>query len=140
MIKELFDEAKQGPIEDIDGFIDKLDLLEDKHTAAAIAAIATIMFFVNNGNTTMSKIIWTMIDNLADDDSDLLRLSRMKQLLFPESRSRYISVTPEIFKGLQDEARSLLELVPDATDEKRYYWKSIINGNPPPGIIIKEGI
>ena len=135
MDSDLLKEAKQG-VEDLNSFIERVLLLEDEAMAGAIGSVAVLKALV--GDKNLSKSVWLLIEYLSDNENpDFLRLLRIKKLLFPESKSRYISITPGIFKLLQEEAQILLEST-DATDEKRYYWKSIIKRNPPPGIIIED--
>lgn len=136
--EELLKMAKEG-IEDFDIFIEglKQHSIDNIEVLAAISAIAAMRRFVSLNK--LSEVFWIMVDFLSDiNDPTFLRLLRMKQVLFPESKSRYISITPEIFKTLQEEAKALLEAMPDATDDKRYYWKSIIKGKVPPGIIVED--
>jgi hypothetical protein len=134
--KELLKKARSG-VDNIDDFFESLQTLNEETVSAAIGAIAVMKKLVSEKK--FAEVVWLIIEYLSDtDDPNFLRLLRMKQMLFPHSRSRYISITPEIFTELQKEAKALLVALPDATDDKRMYWKSIIKGKVPPGIIIKD--
>lgn len=135
--------------EDLDTFIAGLQespsILEEAPKIIAAAAIATISFMLNTNNKkfdfgagTVEEAIWVIMEQMISSDKlSLLQATKIRQMLHPSTGTNCIYLDPEIFKLLQQEAQAMLDTFPDATDDKKYYWKSIVRGELPSRMVIK---
>jgi len=138
--KELFLEARGITIFALSDFLKKtIDGIEgiDSQICTAAAAVAVIYAMAKNNDDEISPIVWEIIENILDKDNpEFLMLTRLRRAITPAVKSGRITVTNEIYKVLQEQAKIELETKPDATDDKRYHWKALVRGEITPDLII----
>lgn len=134
--KELFTLARNLSCNELGAFLAFLDDLEvqeeDSSAVVAIAAVAAIYAINKKRKISLEDAVWELIENIIDkDNTTFLRLTRLKEILF-SGPVGYLSISPETFRLIQEEAKLLLKADINITDNKRKYWESIINGELPP--------
>ncbi|HNW88063.1 MAG TPA: hypothetical protein PKN48_00240 [Bacteroidales bacterium] len=111
----------------------------------ASAAIAVISFMLeihdrkfNFGPGTIEEAVWTILEKMISSERlGLLQAVKIRRILHPSKGTNCIYLDPEIFEVLKKEAQEMLDLYPDATDDKKYYWKAITRGELPSRIVVK---
>jgi hypothetical protein len=135
--------------EDLDLYLSELIKIPTDSQVApeqiASAAIAVISFMLeindkkfNFGPGTVEEAVWIILESMISSERlTLLQAVKIRQVLHPSKGTNCIYLDPEILEMLKEEARTMLEAYPDATDDKKYYWKSIMRGELPSRMIVK---
>lgn len=86
-----------------------------------------------------SNIMWQFIRHwLPEFAFSPLRMVIYEDLLYPQFEKNFKTITPDIFKWVQESAKSSLEKHKSASPTLKAHWQSIIDGQIPYGLMLEE--
>lgn len=90
-------------------------------------------------NYEVEEVLWNIIEHIFPKNKEFsTKLLKLKKSLFPTPSNPKLTMTPEVFSWLQEEARGMLERNKDATDQERKYWSAIAKGQTLPAWAVIE--
>ena len=147
--KQWYKDAKIQTLETLPEFMRHLaeDYSHDYGTichaigASAIAAAWAMDNSPNGGITGFQAgaIMWCFIQNWSYSDNKYgLKILDMDKLLYPQYGDIFNTISENTWKSIQKEAQNNLDSETDAHPDVVAHWKSIVDGNIPFGLTIKE--
>jgi hypothetical protein len=147
--KEWMVEAKEMTVEKLPEFVRKLteDYRHDYGTichaiaAAAVAAAWAVERSPTGGISGFQAgcVMWEIIRGwgaFGGPDSPL-RIQNLDDLLYPQYRDKFTSISKEVWLRLKAKAAENLE-GPHGTDNVRAHWQSIVDGRVPFGFSVSD--
>ncbi len=142
-------EARKQTLETLPAFLVKLAEREHDYGticvaigAAAVGAAWALERSPQGGISGAQAwaIMWEFITGWnADGDSDSpKRLLNYGDLLYPHNEDKFKIISQETFTWLKEQATKLLAENPTIMPEVRLHWESIIAGNIPFGLTVKN--
>lgn len=138
-----YKEAKDVTVKELPNFMKKiLDGYEHDYgtichavAASAIAAAWAANKSKQGGITGFQAgcIMWEFIKHWMSYEDEPMRLINYKDMLYPQSEDKFMVISEETWKWLQEKAAENIKSIPLAHPEVIAHWKNIVNGKVPFG-------
>jgi hypothetical protein len=144
---EWMTEAKNQTLETLPAFLEKLSKHQHDYgticraiAAAGIAAMWALEKSPAGGITGFQAgcIIWDVIDAWGAFSSGPKRMVTYDELLYPQYKDKFKTISKDTWEWVQAEARKNLEKNGPAHERVQEHWRSIVNGSVPFGLVVGD--
>lgn len=147
-----YEEARKITVDTLPAFLEKLTTTYEHDygtichavAASAIAGATAINKSPCGGITGFqaSAVMWEFISHWLHKEGQPLRLLDYGDMLFPQYREKFCTISGDTWEWLQKEAaqrqEGAIETKASVHPEVKAHWQSIINGHVPFGFIVEE--